>query len=79
MLVDSHCHLNFLDLADFNQDMNNVLIQAKENGVQHFLCVCVELSDYPQLEKIAADHPNISISVGGIPIAKWIIRSLLKC
>ena len=34
---------------------------------QHFLCVCVELSDYPQLEQLAADYPNISISVGVHP------------
>lgn len=67
MLVDSHCHLNFLDLADFNQDMANVLAQAQDNGVQHFLCVCVELNDYPKLEQLAADYPNISISVGVHP------------
>ncbi|EHL30236.1 TatD family hydrolase [Legionella drancourtii] len=67
MLVDSHCHLNFLDLTDFNQDMANVLAQAKDNGVQHFLCVCVELSDYPKLEQLAAAYPNISISVGVHP------------
>ncbi|MCW8399606.1 TatD family hydrolase [Legionella sp. PATHC038] len=67
MLVDSHCHLNFLDLADFNNDMANVLAQAKSNGVQHFLCVCVELKDYPQLEKLAAQYTDISISVGVHP------------
>lgn len=67
MLVDSHCHLNFLDLTDFNHDMAHVLSQAKANDVQHFLCVCVELSDYPQLEKLAADFPDISISVGVHP------------
>ncbi|MBI2786502.1 MAG: TatD family hydrolase, partial [Legionella longbeachae] len=67
MLVDSHCHLNFLDLTDFNHDMANVLSQAKANDVQHFLCVCVELNDYPQLEKLAADFPDISISVGVHP------------
>lgn len=67
MLVDSHCHLNFLDLTEFDQDMAHVLAQAKKNGVQHFLCVCVELSDYPQLEKLAADYTDISISVGVHP------------
>lgn len=67
MLVDSHCHLNLLDLTDFDQDVANVLSQANDNGVQHFLCVCVELSDYPKLEKLAADYPNISISVGVHP------------
>ncbi|WP_454783848.1 TatD family hydrolase [Legionella sp. WA2024007413] len=67
MLVDSHCHLNFLDLTDFNNDMTNVLAQAKANDVQHFLCVCVELNDYPHLERLAAEYPNISISVGVHP------------
>jgi TatD DNase family protein len=67
MLIDSHCHLNFLDLADFNQDVAHVLIQAKNNGVGHFLCVCVELSDYPQLEQLAANYPEVSISVGVHP------------
>lgn len=67
MLVDSHCHLNFLDLTDFNNDMSEVLDKAHNNGVHHFLCVCVELSDYPQLERLASDYPNISISVGVHP------------
>ncbi len=64
MLVDSHCHLNFIDLTDFNHDLENVLMQARENGVEHFLCVCVELDDYPELCQLAENYPNISISVG---------------
>ncbi|MGL6036998.1 MAG: TatD family hydrolase, partial [Legionella sp.] len=67
MLVDSHCHLNFLDLTDFNNDMSQVLAQAKEHDVGHLLCVCVELSDYPELERLAATYPNINISVGVHP------------
>ena len=67
MLVDSHCHLNFLDLADFNNDLSVVLSQAHANDVTHFLCVCVELSDYPMLEQLAIDYPNINISVGVHP------------
>lgn len=67
MLVDSHCHLNFLDLTDFNNDLANVLSQARANDVEHMLCVCVELSDYPVLERIAAEYPNINISVGVHP------------
>jgi TatD DNase family protein len=67
MLVDSHCHLNFIDLTEFNNDIAQVLSRANENGVEHFLCVCVELSDYPQLEHLAANNHNISISVGVHP------------
>jgi TatD DNase family protein len=47
--------------------MSQVLSRAKDNDVQHFLCVCVELSDYPQLERLAAEYSNISISVGVHP------------
>lgn len=64
MLVDSHCHLNFIDLTEFNNDLTNVIDKAMENGVEHFLCVCVELNDYPTLCKLAANYSNISISVG---------------
>lgn len=67
MLIDSHCHLNFIDLTDFNNDLGEVLKQAKANNVTYFLCVCVELSDYPQLERIAIQYDNIAISVGVHP------------
>lgn len=39
MLIDSHCHLNFLDLSEFDQDMSKVLDLAKEQGVEQFLSV----------------------------------------
>lgn len=64
MLVDSHCHLNFIDLTDFNNELSKVLTSARENGVGHFLCVCVELDDYPTLCQIAESYSDISISVG---------------
>ncbi|CEK10807.1 TatD family hydrolase [Legionella hackeliae] len=64
MLVDSHCHLNFIDLTEFNNDLSNVLTAARDNDVEHFLCVCVELEDYPVLRKIAESYSDISISVG---------------
>lgn len=67
MLVDSHCHLNFIDLTDFNHDLAQVLEQARANDVGHFLSVCVELKDYPELERIASLYPNVSISVGVHP------------
>lgn len=64
MLVDSHCHLNLMDLADFNNSLDNVLLKAKENDVSQLLCVCVELDDYPTLCGLADKYPNINISVG---------------
>lgn len=67
MLVDSHCHLNSIDLAEFNNDLSQVLSAAQDTGVERLLTVCVELSDYPELERIAAENPNVNISVGVHP------------
>ncbi len=64
MLVDSHCHLNMLDLTDFSGSLDNVLEQAKLADVEHVLCVCVELEDFPILQEIANSYDNVNISVG---------------
>jgi TatD DNase family protein len=63
-LIDSHCHLNSLDLSEFDHDMNQVLLKAAANGVAHMLCVCVEESDLQALYQLAETYPNVSISVG---------------
>lgn len=64
MLVDSHCHLNLLDLTEFNNNIDNVFTKACENDVKRFLCVSVDLFDYPILCDLAAKYPNVNISVG---------------
>ncbi|MFC3907481.1 TatD family hydrolase [Legionella dresdenensis] len=64
MLVDSHCHLNFIELNDFNYQLDEVISQAEANDVSRFLSVCVELKDYPELCKIADRFPQVKISVG---------------
>ena len=63
-LVDSHCHLNAIDLAPFDNDINQVLSLARDNGVSHMLSVCVDLSDVEALKQLADNHSHISISVG---------------
>ncbi|KTC66156.1 deoxyribonuclease belonging to the TatD DNAse family (plasmid) [Legionella adelaidensis] len=63
-LIDSHCHLHTLDLHEFDNSMENVLHRARENGVQHFLCVCIELGELPSLHRLADQYHEISTSVG---------------
>jgi TatD DNase family protein len=64
MLIDSHCHLNMLDLSEFDNSLDNVIKRAKENDVDFMLCVCVQLDDIKALKDIAARYKNIKISVG---------------
>ena len=70
MLIDSHCHLNMLDLTDFDQDLRQVIAQAHANDVRRMLTVCVTLSDLPKIEAIAEQFPEIYTSVGVHPNEK---------
>lgn len=67
MLIDSHCHLNMLDLQGFNNDLQQVLQQAQDQDVQKLLTVCVTLNDLPQIEAIALQYDYIYTSVGVHP------------
>ena len=64
MLVDSHCHLNTLDLAPFGGNIDGVLTAAHEQGVEHFLCVSINMEAYPAVLKIAESHKQVTASVG---------------
>ena len=64
MLVDSHCHLDFPELAE---NLDSILDRMKENDVAAALCVGVNLEDFPNVRKIAEDHPHIFASVGVHP------------
>ncbi|MFZ2525251.1 MAG: TatD family hydrolase [Candidatus Ferrigenium altingense] len=62
--VDSHCHLNFPELAE---NMADVLAQMQHNDVAGALCVSVNLVEFPQVLALAEQHPNIYASVGVHP------------
>lgn len=61
MLVDSHCHLDFPELA---ADLEAVLARMQEQGVTHALCVGVTLQAFPRVRAIAERNPRIYGSVG---------------
>jgi len=62
--VDSHCHINFSELA---ADMDKVLAEMCQNEVVSALCVSVNLADFPQILALAEQHANIYASVGVHP------------
>jgi len=64
MYIDSHCHINFPELA---ARMPEVLARMAENQVTHALCVSVDLPDFPQVLALAEQYPHIYASVGVHP------------
>ncbi len=67
MLVDSHCHLDRLDLAPFEGDFGRLMAQTREAGVEHLLCVSIDLESYPAMRELVAPYPWVSVSVGVHP------------
>ena len=70
-IVDSHCHLNRIDLAEFDNNLDNVLQQARAVGVERFLSVCVELNEFPLLCQLAERYQDVYISVGVHPDSEF--------
>ncbi len=64
MLVDSHCHLDFPELAD---KLDSVFELMRANQVERALCVSVTLEDFPRVRKLAETYPNLHSSVGVHP------------
>ncbi len=67
LLIDSHCHLDRLDLSQYATGLDGALAAAADNGVGHFLNVAINMESYPVLRDMAERHDEISISVGVHP------------
>lgn len=64
MLVDSHCHLDFPDLANRLPD---VLRRMQENQVGLAVCIGVSLEDFPKVLALAEQEPRLFATVGVHP------------
>jgi len=64
MLVDSHCHIPMLAK---DMEVSEVIANAKALGVEHMLCVSVDLETYPEILSLAEEHERIYASVGVHP------------
>ncbi len=64
MLVDSHCHLDFPDLAG---RLPELLARMTEHGVDMALCIGVNLEDFPQVLALAEANPRLYAAVGVHP------------
>jgi TatD DNase family protein len=64
MYIDSHCHINFPELA---ARMPEILAKMEESRVSHALCVSVDLPEFPSVLALAEQYPHIYASVGVHP------------
>ena len=67
MLVDSHCHLDRVDLSPYQGDFSRFMESTLASGVGHMLCVAIDLESYPAMLERVEPYPKVSVSVGVHP------------
>ena len=67
MLIDSHCHLDRVDLKPYSGEFNRLMDETLAAGVGHMLCVSIDLEHYPKMRDLVAPYPQVSVSVGVHP------------
>lgn len=64
MYIDSHCHLDRLDLAPWGGAFSQYVASARAEGLEAMLCVSIDLHTWPALRSLIEPYPEIHISVG---------------
>ena len=79
MFVDSHCHLNFPELASQLPQIRQAMAAAQ---VDRALCICTTMEEFPAVHGLATAHDNFWATVGVHPdtedMAEPSVQDLLE-
>ena len=64
MLIDSHCHLDLLDLDAYDGNMDNLVRATFDSGVQKLLTIAVDTKTSTLAPQIAQQYDNVYASIG---------------
>lgn len=68
MLIDSHCHLDRLNLQPYGGSLEAALTAARLRGVGRFLCIGIGRHNTPQVVDIAEKFSDVYATVGLHPL-----------
>lgn len=68
MFVDSHCHLNKLNLTLHDNQLDNPVNAARAVGVSHILCIGIDLETMDEVLAVAERYPHVYATVGTHPL-----------
>lgn len=67
-VVDSHCHLDRLDLGLHGGSLDAALQAARDRGVGHFLCIGISAANSAAVKALSERYPDVDCSVGVHPL-----------
>jgi TatD DNase family protein len=81
-LIDSHCHIDRVDLSLFDHSTQNMLEASRKLDVTTMICVCIDLESFPTVHSLAKTYPSVYCSVGVHPTEEGVeepsLESLLE-
>lgn len=67
MFIDSHCHLDLLDLSSYKNNFVEFMDATKAAKIQQMLCISIDLATYPEMLALVQSYPEVFLSVGVHP------------
>lgn len=67
MFFDSHCHLDRIDLGDYDNDFDKLVAVARENQVNEMVCISVNLESFDAMYARIQHQEGIYATVGVHP------------
>lgn len=67
MFFDSHCHLDRIDLAEFNNDLNQLMSASAEQKVEEMVCISVNLESFDAMYEKIRPLQGVYATVGVHP------------
>lgn len=68
MLVDSHCHLDRIDLTPYDGNLSLAIEAAINRGVSRLLCISISTENRQAVLDIAVQHDNVYATTGIHPL-----------
>jgi len=68
VLIDSHCHLDRLDLSAHGGSLDAALAAARARGVGHFLCIGISADNAAAVKALSERYTDVDCTVGVHPL-----------
>jgi len=67
-MIDSHCHLDRLDLSPYDNSLDKALVNARSKGVEGFLCIGIGFDKAAEMVVLQSRYPDVWLSLGVHPL-----------
>jgi TatD DNase family protein len=78
LFFDSHCHLDRIDLQEFDDDFEQLLLTAKQADVTRMMCIGVDLDSFEPMHARIRDHEQIFCSAGVHPDYEDVVEPTVE-